>query len=189
MANTCTLEIDFEIWQKIQLERTSFGDTQIQALRRLLNLATTEAALSEATPAFDETEISEAELLWAAPEQDPGWDEFSEDESTPPKPTEAAPVETNSVEFVANQSWVGEGLTLPHGTQVQMTHNQIEYSGEILDGIWIVQGHEAYTPSGAAMAVGRTKRGKPTNIDGWQYWEVKRPGDEKFVPIKQLRTI
>ncbi len=83
--------------------------------------------------------------------------------------------------------WIGEGVTLPHGTRVRFTYSGRRYEGEIADGFWLVDGERGTSPSGAASAVARTKANKPTNLDGWKYWQAMRPGDEEWTSISELR--
>ena len=67
-----------------------------------------------------------------------------------------------------------------------MHYNGRQHTGVIDNGEWLVEGERFKTPSGAASGVARTKAGKRTTLDGWEYWEVKRPGDAAWIPIMQL---
>ena len=85
------------------------------------------------------------------------------------------------------RSWSGKGVTLPHGTELRMDYNGRVYSGRIDDGIWAVEGKNFDSPSGAASAVGITKKGTTTRLDGWVLWQVKRPLDSRYHALSQLR--
>ncbi len=85
------------------------------------------------------------------------------------------------------REWFGDGVTLPHGTDVRMKYNGRLHSGQIDNGDWLVEGERYNSPSAAAGGVGRTKKGGKTSLDGWLYWEAKRPGDREWVSIKSLR--
>ena len=85
------------------------------------------------------------------------------------------------------RAWSGKGVTLPHGTKLHMEYNGRTYTGTIEDGVWVVEGKRFSSPSAAAGGVGLTKDGKHTSLDGWNYWYVKRPGDGKWIAIRQLR--
>ncbi len=87
----------------------------------------------------------------------------------------------------AGRAWTGKGVTLPNGTKVRMDYNGQALAGTIRDGKWVVNGHEFASPSAAASAMCRTKAGKQTQLDGWKYWEAKRPGDDTWVAIGDLR--
>lgn len=86
------------------------------------------------------------------------------------------------------RSWSDEGVTLAHGTSIKMSYNGRLHEGEIVDGKWVVGGKTFDSPSGAASGVAITKRGKHTRLDGWIYWEAKRPGENRWARISSLRT-
>ncbi len=84
------------------------------------------------------------------------------------------------------RSWSGEGVTLPHGTELRMEYNGAVYNGRVEDGQWLVEGRRFNSPSGAA-GVAKTRAGKTTKLDGWTYWQVRRPGEHNWTPIQGLR--
>ena len=84
------------------------------------------------------------------------------------------------------RSWSRKGITLPHGTRLQMQYNGLQHTGVVENGEWVVEGERFKTPSGAAGGVARTKDGKRTTLDGWEYWYVKRPSDTDWIEIRQL---
>jgi hypothetical protein len=59
--------------------------------------------------------------------------------------------------------------------------------GKIDDGSWFINGKHFDSPSTAASTLARTKDGKPTSLNGWNYWEAKLPGSTEWKPIKSLR--
>jgi hypothetical protein len=83
--------------------------------------------------------------------------------------------------------WSSDGVTLAHGTELRMKYNGRVHTGSVRDGVWWVEGNAYKSPSGAAGGVARTKKGKQTNLDGWGYWEARRPGATNWVPIGSLR--
>ena len=83
--------------------------------------------------------------------------------------------------------WLGKGVSLRHGTELRMEYNSRRYTGHIANGAWVVEGQRFTTPSAAASRVAVTKDGKHTQLDGWNYWYVKRPGDTEWRALKQLR--
>lgn len=86
------------------------------------------------------------------------------------------------------RGWSGKGVSLPHGSEIRMKYNGRMHSGVIQDGEWVVEGQKYKSPSGAAGGVARTKRGERTNLDGWNYWQFRRPGDSHWTPIIALKT-
>ena len=84
--------------------------------------------------------------------------------------------------------WSGKGVNLPHGTVVRMEYNGKGHSGQIENGEWQIEGVRFNSPSAAAGGVARTRAGTPASLDGWAYWQVKRPGDTKWTALQTLRS-
>jgi len=139
MSEMRTIEIDFEVHKRIELERTSFNEPPNTALRRLLGI----------------------------------------EGAAPAAPPQAA--------VPSGRPWAGKGVTLPHGTELSMEYNGRVYTGRIENGRWLVEGKEFKSPSAAAGGVALTKDGRHTSLDGWIYWQVKRPGDAGWTAISTLR--
>ena len=137
MTEFRTIEIDFEIHKKIEMERQGFSESPNNVLRRLLGIH---------RPA-------------ATPES---------------RPADGRP-------------WSGKGVTLPHGSEIRMEYNGTGHAGQIEDGEWAVEGKSFNSPSAAAGGVARTRAGSSPSLDGWVYWQVKRPGDHGWIPINALR--
>lgn len=85
-------------------------------------------------------------------------------------------------------AWTGNGVTLPEGTKLRMDYNGVRYSGEIRRNKWFVENSFYQSPSGAASSIAKTKSGKSPSLDGWRYWYIKRPNDDRWRPIEWLRT-
>lgn len=83
--------------------------------------------------------------------------------------------------------WLWKGVTLPNGTKLRMSYNGQTHSGEVVQGAWHVGGAIYRTPSAAAGGVARSKKGAPVSLDGWGYWEVKKPDSDRWIPIAKLR--
>ena len=137
--DTRTIEIDFEVHKRIELERTSFSETPNAVLRRLLKIGGT----------LPVTVKAEA-----------------------PTPVQGRP-------------WVGKGqstgLVLPHGTDLAIDYNGQRFTGQVVQGRLIVEGQSFSSPSGAAVALCRTKDGRKTHLNGKSICQVRFPGEEKFV--------
>ncbi len=76
---------------------------------------------------------------------------------------------------------------MPRGTELRMEYNGKQHFGQIDSGEWAAEGTQFRSPSAAAGGVALTKSGKHTSLDGWIYWEAKRPGDHRLTPIATLR--
>lgn len=70
----------------------------------------------------------------------------------------------------------------------------MEYRGQIVrgvidDGVWLVEGKQRTTsPSDAAGSAVVTKNGERPSLNGWIYWEVKRPADAHWRALKSLKV-
>ena len=135
MSQFRTIEIDFDVNKRIEIERENFTESPNDVLRRILGIGTSSIQNKVAR---------------------------------------------------TGKAWSSQGVVLPHGTEIRMTYNGIEYSGEINDGIWLVDGEKHSSPSGAASSVAKTRRGSPTNLDGWKYWIIKRPGTTTWISLSDL---
>lgn len=99
------------------------------------------------------------------------------------------PPESPTAPSAEGRPWSSKGVELPHGTRLRMTYNGVQHTAVIEDGAWLVPNDpNAYNaPSPAAYAVARTRAGDPARIDGWEYWEALRPGDQQWRWLKSLR--
>lgn len=139
MSGFRTIEIDFQVHKRIELERRNFDETPNAVIRRLLNINDDQSAVSRDLPNRE-------------------------------------------------SAWAGKGVTLPGGTELRMEYNGRVHAGVIRNGKWQVEGAEYNSRSGAAKGVARTKDGTRASLDGWEYWNIKRPGDPKWMPISHLRA-
>jgi hypothetical protein len=72
-------------------------------------------------------------------------------------------------------------VQFPDGTQLRATYKGKTYTAEIRGGSLLLNGQRQTSPSAAASYI--TKN----NANGWDFWEVKRPGDASWLVMKQLR--
>ena len=135
-SNFTSIEIDFEVYQLIILEKQGFEESDNDVLRRLLKLD---------------------------------------------KPPVEPPDPENGTE-----SWNSHGVKLPEETKLKMTYRGTVYTGLVTGGKWSIAGKFYKSPSNAA-SVARTKKGTKPSLNGWKYWNVKRPSDTDWVLIDKLR--
>lgn len=85
--------------------------------------------------------------------------------------------------------WHDEGVMIPHGSRARMEYGRGTqvYEGEFLDGYLVVQGVKYSTLSSAASALAKTKDGGTTSLNGWNYWEVQKPGSDRWDLMEHLR--
>ena len=100
---------------------------------------------------------------------------------------EASPPKAMNGHFLA---WQGEGVVLPHGTKLRMPYGRPKtiYSGEIVNGEWVIEGQRFDSPSGAASGVAITGKGEKTRLNGWVLWEVQKPGEQEWTSLNRLRN-
>lgn len=91
--------------------------------------------------------------------------------------------ETNGVD------WSEDGVRVPHGSLARMSYQRGRqvYEGRFLNGKLIVNGQSFDTLSAAASALAVTKDGTTTNLNGWNYWETRFPGEGKWRSLKEMR--
>jgi hypothetical protein len=76
---------------------------------------------------------------------------------------------------------IGSGVTLPNETVLKKRFKGNLYEILVKDGkIW-VNGKGYTSPSGSAIAITKT------SVNGWCFWEVKRPDDIDFRLLDDLR--
>jgi hypothetical protein len=67
------------------------------------------------------------------------------------------------------------GLLLPNGTELRARYKGYQYYGAITNDQWIDSDGRSYSsPSAAASAI------TGTNVNGWRFWEAKRPDDRAW---------
>lgn len=93
-----------------------------------------------------------------------------------PVEAEVPPPPLHAAEAIAKALHVGQfysrGLSLPSGTELRARYKGQVYLAEIVEGKWLSsRGVEFSSPSAAASAI------TGTTVNGWRFWEAKRPGD------------
>ncbi len=74
------------------------------------------------------------------------------------------------------------GVSFPHGTEFRATYKGRLYRAKISDGVWIDEsGIHRNSPSEAAHAITNT------NVNGWRFWECRRPDDQKWQLMDKVR--
>ena len=82
--------------------------------------------------------------------------------------------------------WRRKGVGLPKGTRWRMSSANGEQNGNVVEGGFQHKGEVIPSPSRLATNIYRTKSGKKTNLNGWRYVEVKRPGDVDWMMLGSL---
>ncbi len=78
--------------------------------------------------------------------------------------------------------WFGN-VYFEEGTKFRATYKGQVYSAEVREKKWIGEdGIVRRSPSDAACAISKT------NVNGWRFWHVLRPGDSDWVRLEALRS-
>lgn len=87
----------------------------------------------------------------------------------------------------ASNGWNWKGVNLPEGTQLRMEYAGQVVEGEISSGMFRIEGKSYRSPSDAAGSSVLTKDGTRPSLNGWMYWEVKRPKDAAWRKLETLK--
>ncbi|GAN81867.1 hypothetical protein [Acidocella aminolytica] len=94
-------------------------------------------------------------------------------------PIEKRPV---TIEPAAGMGWVSKGVTFPDGTEFRATYKGQHVTARVARGRLRGAGDKVATSlSQAARMVTQT------SVDGWTFWEVKRPNDLQWQQAGTLR--
>jgi len=98
-------------------------------------------------------------------------------------------LKTTSIEpqSKTNKSWSGKGVTLLHGTEIEMTYNNQFRRGIIHNGRWKIENQYFNSPSDAAAGVSEMITGERKSLNGWIYWIAKPPGQVLWKKIGDMR--
>ncbi|WP_375395833.1 hypothetical protein [uncultured Sphingomonas sp.] len=85
--------------------------------------------------------------------------------------------------------WRMGRVEIPHGSLARMEYDRGRqiYEGQFLNGKLVVNGHEFPTLSSAARALAKTKNGQPPNLNGWNYWQARFPGETEWRSLDEMR--
>lgn len=77
--------------------------------------------------------------------------------------------------------WVSKGVSFPDGTKFRATYKGQTCTGIVENGALVVNGERFNSPSAAAISI----TGNPVN--GWRFWECRKPGQQGWTLIAGLR--
>lgn len=160
------IEIDFDVFKALTTLRRSEADSYNSVLRRLLELPI-QNALAQFADAPPRGVLGGVNALLR---------------SGLPPGTPHDRFGTNALAGALGGTWFN-GIHFPEGTQFRATYKGATYLASISEGRWV--GHDGIvrtSPSDAASAI------SGTNVNGWRFWHVLRPGDETWVRMDSLRS-
>lgn len=161
------IDIDFEVFKALTALRQSEADSYNAVIRRLLKLDP-----QTVKNALDASSLAE------------GIARFSEPNALARFASLAAatsPLNSNALLHALGGAWFGN-THFPDGTQFRATYKGQTYYAEIREGRWIgADGVVRNSPSDAAGAI------SGTNVNGWRFWFVKRPGDPAWTRMDEFK--
>ena len=78
-------------------------------------------------------------------------------------------------------AWVCKGVAFPHGTEFRAQYKGQTHTGKVDNGALVVDGKRYTSPSAAAMSISSSQ------VNGWTFWEARKPGQGRWVQIRELR--
>lgn len=78
-------------------------------------------------------------------------------------------------------SWTTKGVTFPAGTEFRAIYKGQTIYGRVEAGALAVNGKPYDSPSAAAVAI------TGNSVNGWHFWECKKPGSTLWQMIKSFR--
>ena len=78
--------------------------------------------------------------------------------------------------------WIAKGVRFPAGTEFRARYRGELHLGKVAGGALVVNGKRYDSPSAAAMAITNN-----TPVNGWTFWDCRRPGESGWRTIKELR--
>ncbi len=87
-----------------------------------------------------------------------------------------------SIAKQAGKPWVSKGVNFDHETKFRVNYKGQMYTAHVNDGRLMISEHGASSSlSHAARLITNT------SVDGWIFWEVKRPTDTRWHKAGELR--
>lgn len=96
-------------------------------------------------------------------------------------------VKIESAAPAIGEPWKEQRVVIPHGAEARMTYRGKTYEGKFQNGQLHTGGRAFERLSPAAHFVATTKSGKKPSLNGWNYWEVRLPGETHWKSLKELR--
>ena len=77
--------------------------------------------------------------------------------------------------------WVCDGVTFPSGTEFRAKFKRQIHTGRVDGSALVVNGERFTSPSAAAVSI------TGYAVNGWRFWDCKRPSDSNWINIDNLR--
>ena len=168
------IDIDFEVFKALTAIRLSESDSYNAVIRRLVGLPHQANALSAFGP-VDSNEINALADVARLPKRRGLFGT-----GTMPNALSLEQPLGALASFVGG-AWYSN-VHFPNGTKFRATYKGQTHFAEIKDGRWVgTDGEVRNSPSEAASAISNT------NVNGWRFWFVQRPGDPSWRKMDDLK--
>ncbi len=89
----------------------------------------------------------------------------------------------SSVSASHSNDWISKGVRFPVGTEFRANYKGQTYLGKVEGGALFTRGRSFHSPSQAAVFITNN------SVNGWIFWEARRPGEENWRILKSFRSI
>jgi hypothetical protein len=169
-----SIEIDIEVYRKIESARQTFEETHNDILKRLLGL----------TPSI-KLPIQQGQMSMSEKREDYNIEVSNRkdliDEIRSYQQKSMKSRLTDLVRY-GHKDWICEGARLPEGSKLRKWYRGKQHDAVIINGSILLNGKQYHAPSAAAMAV---TDGTPVN--GWLFWEYFDEGEIAWKKLNELR--
>lgn len=83
----------------------------------------------------------------------------------------------------SSNDWISKGVRFPVGTEFRAKYKGQTYFGKVEAGALFVKDRSFQAPSEAAGFITHN------SVNGWKFWEARRPGEENWRIIKSFQKI
>jgi hypothetical protein len=167
------IEIDIDVYRRIESARIDFKESHNEILRRLLGIDR-----NEDLPPFDIAEPG-AEIMNMTADPD-RFVNLSQEISSYQDYLLSNRIRKNP--HLAARDWIYRGARLPEGTRLRKWSSNQKIEAVINNGSIFLNGEYFKSPSAAAMAVNGG-----TNVNGWMFWEYLDQSTMSWEKLSQLR--
>lgn len=76
---------------------------------------------------------------------------------------------------------------IPAGSQLRAVYKRVPFHAEVTNGRVLWNGRQYDSLSSAAVAAIRSTGSSRHTENGWRWWEVRVPGDERWIPALEFQ--
>ena len=167
------IEIDIDVYRRIESARIDFKESHNTILRRLLGI---DRSQEHPSAAIGEPGI---EIMNMSSDPDSHFN-LSNEISSYQDYVLSNRIRKN--EQLAARDWIYRGARLPEGTRLRKWSSNQKIEAVINNGSIFIDGQYYKSPSAAAMAVNGG-----TNVNGWMFWEYFDESSMSWEKLSQLR--